>query len=120
MTLQTSSLLYWTPRILGGCFVAFIAMFALDVFDHANGIWQTVVELAMHLVPAAIVLIAVAISWRWSYAGAILFGSLGAWYFFTTWGRMHWSAYVLIAGPCFLLGMLFLLDAMFRKRFRVS
>ena len=64
----------------------------------------------IHLIPAAIVLAAVAMSWRWGWVGALVFLSLGAFYIATAWGRVHWSAHLLIAGPMFLLGVLFALD----------
>jgi hypothetical protein len=35
-------------------------------------------------------------------------------------GRLHWSAYALIAGPLFLVGVLFLLNWRFRAELRSS
>jgi hypothetical protein len=39
-----------------------------------------------------------------------VFLALGAWYLVGTWGRFHWSAYVVISGPLLLLGLLFEID----------
>jgi glucose-6-phosphate-specific signal transduction histidine kinase len=103
-------ILRWTPRVLGLAFAAFVSLFALDVFGHSHTIGQTIVALMMHLVPTAVVLAALAISWRWGWAGGLVFLALGAWYLATSWGQFHWSAYVVIAGPLFLLGLLFELD----------
>jgi hypothetical protein len=103
-------LLHWTPRILGLLFAAFLSVFALDVFGEGYTIWQTIVALTMHLIPTAIVLGTLAISWRWGWAGGLLFLALGAWYVLGTGGRFHWSAYFVIAGPLFLLGLLFEID----------
>lgn len=103
-------LLLWTPRVLGLLFAAFASVFALDVFGERHTFWQTFLALMMHLVPTALILAALAISWRWGWAGGLVFLALGAWYLAMTWGRFHWSAYALIASPLFLLGLLFEID----------
>ena len=97
-------------------FAVFLSMFALDVFDEGYGFWKTILALFMHLVPTWIVLAVLAISWRWEWAGALLFTCLGTWYLVSTWGRMHWPAYLLISGPLFLVGAMFLIDWMYRTR----
>jgi hypothetical protein len=112
-------LLHWTPRILGILFAAFVSAFALDVFSEGYTFRQTIVALAMHLIPTAVVLSALAVSWRWAWAGGLLFLAAGVWYLIGTWGRFHWSAYAVIAGPLLLLGLLFEIDwwyARLRKR----
>ena len=70
----------------------------------------------MHLIPTWIVLAILAISWPWEWAGALLFACLGTWYLISTWGRMHWSTYVVISGPLFLVGAMFLMDWMYRTK----
>jgi hypothetical protein len=110
MRREIERLLHWTPRILGLLFAAFVSVFALDVFGEGYTFWQTILALTMHLIPTAVVLGALAISWRWGWAGGLVFLALGAWYLVTSWGRFHWSAYVVIAGPLFLLGLLFEID----------
>ncbi len=100
--------LLWTPRVLGLVFAAFISIFALDVFGEAHGFWQTARALLIHLIPTAILLGLLALSWRWEWVGGILFPTLGALYLVTAWGRFHWSASVVIGGPLFVLGGLFL------------
>ena len=86
--------LFWTPRVLCLLFAVFLSLFALDVFNEGYGFWKTILALFMHLVPTWIVLAVLAISWRWEWAGALLFACLGTWYLISTWGRMHWSTYV--------------------------
>jgi hypothetical protein len=103
-------LLHWTPRILGILFAVLVSAFALDVFGEGYTFWQTTLALTVHLIPTAAVLGALAISWRWGWAGGLVFLALGSWYLVTSWGRFHWSAYVVIAGPLFLLGLLFEID----------
>jgi hypothetical protein len=103
-------LLHWTPRVLGLLFAAFLSVFALDVFGEGYTFWQTILALAMHLIPTVVLLSALAISWRWGWAGGFVFLALGAWYLVTSWGRFHGSTYLVIAGPLFLLGLLFEID----------
>jgi hypothetical protein len=103
-------LLHWTPRVLGLLFAAFVSVFALDVFGEGYTLWRTILALMIHLIPTAVVLVALAISWRWGWAGGLVFLALGAWYLVGTWGRFHWSAYVVISGPLLLLGLLFEID----------
>lgn len=110
MRTTTERLLRWTPRILGLMFAAFLSVFALDAFDGGFAPWRTIPALAMHLIPAAVVLVALVISWRWGWAGGLVFLALGAWYLATSWGRFPWSTYVVIAGPMFLMGLLFEVD----------
>jgi hypothetical protein len=109
--MRIERMLHWTPRIIGLLFAAFVSVFALDVFDEGYTPLQTIVALTMHLIPTALVLGALAISWRWAWVGGILFPALGSWYLVTSWGRFHWSSYAVIAGPLFLLGLLFAIDS---------
>lgn len=99
--------IYWTPRILCLLFAAFISLFALDVFDGSHGFWQTALALIMHLIPTAILLVLLAVAWRWEWVGAVLFPGLGLLYIVMAWGKFPGSVYALIAGPLFLVGILF-------------
>jgi len=115
MTTNPKSIVRWTPRILGVLFAAFLSIFALDVFEEARGFWPTALALLMHLIPTAVLLLIVAVSWRWEWVGGVLFPALGVFYLVNFWGRFHWSAYALIAGPLFLVGALFLFSWRQRK-----
>ncbi len=112
--------LFCTPRALCILFAVFISLFALDVFSEGYGFWETIAALAMHLVPTALVLIALAIAWRWEWVGALLFIGLGVWYIVMAWGRMPWDVYVIISGPLFLVGLLFLINWRYRDELRLS
>jgi hypothetical protein len=100
--------LFWAPRVLCALFAAFISLFALDVFEGHQGIWQTTVALLMHLIPTAVLLVLLAVAWRWEWVGAVAFPVVGALYITMAWGRFPWLTYVIIAGPLFLAGGLFL------------
>jgi hypothetical protein len=111
---------FWMPRILCLLFAVFISLFALDVFGAGYGFWETIAALIMHLVPTWIVLIALAVAWRWEWVGAILFVALGAGYLIVAWGKFPWTTYLLIAGPSFLIGALFLVNWLCRAERRSS
>ena len=111
-------LLFWAPRILCILFAVFVSLFALDVVGEGYGLWGTILALLMHLIPTAVILIVLAISWRWEWVGGILFIALGVLYLVMSWGRFHWSAYLLISGPLFLVGVLFLVNWLYRAELR--
>ena len=111
-------LLFWTPRILCILFAVFVSLFALDVFGEGYGFWGTMLALLMHLIPTFVILIVLAISWRWEWVGGIMFIALGVLYLVMSWGRFHWSAYLLISGPLFLVGVLFLINWLYRAELR--
>ncbi|MFI5174687.1 MAG: hypothetical protein ACHQKY_07515 [Terriglobia bacterium] len=109
-------LLFWTPRILCILFALFISLFALDVFNEGYGFWKTLLALLIHLIPTGVILIVLAISWRWEWVGGILFPACGLFYLEKVWGRFHWSAYLIISGPMFLVGVLFLINWYYKAR----
>jgi hypothetical protein len=106
--------LFWAPRILGILFAGFLSLFAADVFGERSGFWQTVLALTMHMIPIGIVLIALAISRRWEWIGAILFNALGLYYFLSILNHPSWIW--VISGPLFLIGVLFLLNGWFKRK----
>ena len=116
MEIPWKPLLFWTPRVLCLLFAVFLGLFALDVFNEGYGFWKTILALFIHLIPTWIVLGVLAISWRWGWASALLSVCVCAWYVISTWGRMHWSAYLFISGPLFLVGAMFLIDWIYRAR----
>jgi hypothetical protein len=105
---------------LGIVIALFISMFALDVFGQGKGFWETTLALLIHLIPTYVILILLAVSWRWEWIGGVFFPALGLWYLMWFWGRFPLSVYFLIAGPLFLLGGLFLLNWLYRRQLRGS
>jgi hypothetical protein len=107
--------LFWTPRILCILFILFVSLFALDVFEEGYTFWQTLLALVMHLIPTAIIVIVLVVSWHWEWVGGVLFSVFGALYLVMAWGRFPWIAYVMISGPLFVIGVLFLINWLYRR-----
>jgi hypothetical protein len=113
-------LLFWTPRIMAILFALFLSIFALDVFGEGYSLWQTILALFMHLIPVYILLIALALAWRWEWVGAVVFIGFSVWYLMTTGGQFPWSVYLIVAGPPLLIGVLFLLNWLYKTKLMVS
>jgi hypothetical protein len=104
-----------------GIFIAiFISLFALDVFAEGYSFWETIIALLMHLIPTVIILIILAIAWRWEWIGGILFILLGVLYITLFWDPSQLPAYLMISGPLFLIGLLFLLNGFLRREQRAG
>jgi len=114
----TRKLIFWAPRVLCILFALFLSIFALDVFGEGNSVGETIIALFMHLIPVYIVIAALVLAWRWEWIGAVLFTGLGVLYIVMAWGRFPLSVYVVISGPAFLLGALFLANWVYRADLR--
>ncbi len=120
MNTSTKRLLFWTPRVLCILFAMFLSMFAFDVFGEGHGLWGTIGALLLHLVPTYIVAIVLVIAWRWAWVGAILFFALAV--VFLIWA--FWVAVpprggaLIVASPMVLIGILFLINWVYRAELR--
>jgi glucose-6-phosphate-specific signal transduction histidine kinase len=120
MSPASRRLLLWTPRVLGIAFALFISLFALDVFEEAQGFWPTLLALLRHLVPTFILLAMVILAWRWAWIGTVVSGALCAlflWWNFTIRHNVP-IAVVTIAGPLFLLAALYWINWVKRRELR--
>ena len=88
------------------------------MFDGKYGFWKTTLALLIHLIPVFALILVLAVTWRWEWVGAVVFPALGVMYILSTHGRFHWSVYLMIPGPLFLLGALFLVNWLFRAQLR--
>ncbi len=114
MRQNISKFVYWTPRILGIVFVCFLTLFSLDIFEMKLNFWNTVVGLFMHNIPAMILIVVLIISWKYEIVGGIVFILAGfAYIIMTIMGDVPWylalSWSLTIAGPAFLIGVLFII-----------
>ena len=106
MAIAARRLLYWAPRLLGIVVSLFIGLFALDAFGAGKPLTDALLDFAVHLLPALILLTLVAAAWRREWIGAVTFTGLALVYATTmSRGRIDWM--LLIAGPLLLVGMLF-------------
>jgi hypothetical protein len=106
--------LFWTPRLITILFIAFISLFALDVFSEGYGFWETIVALTMHLLPSIVLTIILILAWKWEWIGGVLYLIAG----FVLWVKTEPSsglAWFLLVGMPFLLGVLFTLGWITKK-----
>jgi hypothetical protein len=115
--------LYWAPRILSVLFILFLAMFSLDVFDSASSLGDILIGLFMHNIHSILLTILLIISWKREWVGGMVFTLFGLWYVSTIWLNasmdgfewymLSWS--VIIAGPAFVVGILWFMNWRMRK-----
>jgi len=113
--------LYWAPRVLCIACALFISLFAADVFDgEGRNVLETSIALVMHLIPAFLVLILLAVSWRRELIGGILLLVLAVVYVLSMRGRpfIPLSVTLALASPLVLTGALFLLNWRYRHVLR--
>ena len=93
----------WGPRLLGLATVAFTGLFALDAF--AEPMPGALLSFVIHLIPATIVGLVVAVAWRYPWVGAMGFGALALGYAAMVQSRPDWI--LTVSGPLALLAVLF-------------
>lgn len=120
MTLPTKRFIYWTPRILCILFAVLVSLFALDVFNNDYEVGKTVLTFSIHLIPTFIILLILILSWRWEWIGGISFIALGIYYIYSSLERFQLSAYLLVSGPLFLIGVLFLINWFKHSELKIS
>jgi len=91
--------LYWTPRILAILFIAFISIFALDVFNEP----QWFLALFMHLIPSFILVILTIIAWKHEQSGGFIFIIIGSLMLVFS----HFES-IIISIPAIVIGILFI------------
>ncbi len=107
-------MLYWAPRALCIAYALFLGLFSLDVFNEGLGFGRTILALAIHLIPAGIVVAILVIAWRWEWVGTVLLGGAASYYTIRTMQnvrlpeavKLNWI--MVIAGPGFVIAALFL------------
>jgi len=114
MTRRSDALLLWAPRMLGILVCLFLSLFALDAFGHGKTFGQALPDFLVHLVPMALLLIVVAVSWRREWVGGVLFTAVACAYAYLA--RDHASWILTIAAPLFLVGVLFLWSWAYRLK----
>jgi hypothetical protein len=86
-------------------FIAFVSLLAIDA--------KSIGDLFMNLFPSYVVMVTTIISWFLPVIGGHLFIGLGAAYAVAGWGQFNIKlALLLIIGPLFLIGMMFIFQSM--------
>ena len=121
MAKKSNKYLYWIPRILAVIYILFLMMFSLDVFELGLGFWETALGLFMHNIPALILVAVLIISWKYEIVGGIAFVAGGLFYIYVllTSPQLGWHmlpAAMIISGPAFLIGFLFLIGSSKREK----
>jgi len=122
---KINKFIYWTPRILSIIFICFLALFSLDVISPELSFWQIVVGLFMHNIPVFILLAVLSISWKHEIVGGVVFILAGILYIVSLlitiprspsgWYMLFWS--LQIAGPAFLIGILFVINWLKKRKY---
>lgn len=121
---ETGKLLYWAPRILSILFICFMSLFSLDVYEPGMRAGDVALGLFMHNIPSLTMLVLLVIAWRSEIVGAVGFIGAGLLYIgFVVFNVINAAlpryiaiTWVLtIAGPAFLIGILYLINWQKRK-----
>lgn len=117
---KTKKILHWSPRVLTIALAAFISLFALDVFSEGYKWYEAIVALLIHLAPTYLIVGALLIAWKWEQIGGLIFIGLGLFYIIMTLSRpgfdAGWIVWLIISGPAFLVGGLFLANYFVKKK----
>lgn len=116
MKRRTKHILFWLPRILCILFAIFLGLFTFDIFNEGYGVKDTILALLIHLIPVVTVIAVLVLAWRQESIGALLFPAMALAYPVLIQGRQHWSAYPAISGPLVLVGVLFMLNWIYREK----
>jgi hypothetical protein len=92
---------HWLPRVSAILLVAFVSLFALDVFSEPN--WP--VALFMHLIPSYFLIAISIVAWKHELLGGFLFLIAGLVLLVFT----HFGAFIIWL-PAFFIGILFLIS----------
>jgi hypothetical protein len=99
----------WTPRLLSLAFCGFLSLFAFDAFGSERALLAEIQDFVIHLAPAAVVAAVAVVAWRWPAFGAFAFIAAGTLYALSVGDRLSWI--LVVSGPAWVIGTLYLLSA---------
>lgn len=95
----------WIARTLAIGSSLFLAIFALDARDPERRLAERLADVAIHLIPSALVIAIVIAAWRRPWIGGVAFLVLAVAYAVTVNFRTDWI--LAISGPLVILGVLY-------------
>lgn len=113
--MKNTRIIYWLPRILSIAFILFLSLFALDIFGEYRG-WEAVLGFLIHLLPSLILLGVVLVAWKHDLVGTVVFLAAAVFYVFAAGFDRPWSWYAGISGPAALVGILFFLSWLQKRK----
>jgi hypothetical protein len=114
-----ASTIRWMARVLCVLALAFISLFALDVFSEGAGLGQKIVAFLLHMIPSFVLIIALIIAWKHELVGGILItliGLAGSTFIYSLNYRRSQSASIglrtaaMIGAPFVIAGLLFMIS----------
>ena len=108
MTKTSARLVVWAPRALGAATCLFLSLFALDAFSEETTFLEALPAFIMHILPAVLLCVVLAVSWDREWIGGTTFVVLGLVYIGLARGQLDWI--LVVSGPLLLVGILFLLS----------
>ena len=113
MKSTTKEVVFWTPRVICVLFAFFMFIYAFDVFNNEGSIKEIIVDFLIRLLPIFILIVLLFFSGRMPWLGAIVFNVIGLSYLIFYWGNFSFVTFIGVAGPMFIVGFFFLLNAIF-------
>jgi hypothetical protein len=103
---QIKKAIFWTPRLLTILFSIFISVFAMDSFAEGGGFQKTLIAFMIHLIPTAIIVTILILSWKREWIGGVIFLLLGVAYAVVAVSHPQWI--LVISGPLVVISIFFL------------
>lgn len=104
-----------SARIIHGLFAAFTVIFSFDVFGDDKSAGEKTISFLAHNIPFFLLTLLLLLAIRRPLIGTMTLIPLGILYILWAWGRFPLSIYFLIAGPLFLAGALYGIEAYLRR-----
>jgi len=121
---RLASTIGWAARILCLLSVAFISMFAFDVFSVVAGLGQKKFAFLLHMIPSFVLIIVLIIAWKHELVGGVMITLIGlvvlAYVYSVNYGRSHSVSMglrpaAMIGAPFVIAGILFIISHFLRR-----
>lgn len=108
---KRGNLLYWKPRVLAAVYATVLVILSFDIFTYNYDFFELIIALSIYLTPALVVLLFLAIAWRYEEIGGALFIILGL-IFMLRYSSDSFATNLIIALPLFAIGALFIANSL--------